>query len=97
WSLLKPPAANEFPGTGAAGNGISPVMRDQQDWLAHMKENCQFCHQLGTTATRELVDTGNSVEGWAQGIQKVRVDDISLGNHEKDLGAQMQNNMARFG
>ena len=97
WSLLKPPTADEFPGTGAAGNGISPAMKDQQDWLAHMKENCQFCHQLGTKATRELVDTGNSVEGWAQRIQKVRVDDISLGDHAKDLGAQMQNNMARFG
>ena len=97
WSLLKPPAASDFPGTGASGNGIAPAMRNQQEWLANMKENCQFCHQLGTKATRELVDTGNSVEGWAQRIQKVRVDDISLGDHAKDLGAQMQNNMARFG
>jgi hypothetical protein len=97
WSLLRPPAQNEFPGTGAQGNGIALTMKTQQDWLGHMKENCQFCHQLGTAATRELPGAANSVEGWAERIQKVRVGDISLGDHAKDLGAQMQNNMARFG
>ncbi|HLG87026.1 MAG TPA: carboxypeptidase-like regulatory domain-containing protein [Alphaproteobacteria bacterium] len=97
WSLLRPPPANKFPGTGAQGNGIALTMKTQQDWLGHMKENCQFCHQLGTAATRELPGAANSIEGWAERIQKVRVGDISLGDHAKDLGAQMQNNMARFG
>jgi hypothetical protein len=97
WSLLKPPSADEFPGTGANGNGIAPVMKNQQAWVAHMKENCLFCHQIGNKATRELADSGNSVEGWAQRIQKFRDDDIALGDHAKDLGAQMQNNMAGFG
>jgi hypothetical protein len=36
----------------AEGNGIGKTMKIQQDWLAHMKENCLFCHQFGDKATR---------------------------------------------
>lgn len=53
-SLLQPPEKSEFPGTGAAGNGIMPVMRSQTDWIYHLKENCMFCHQLGNEYTRTL-------------------------------------------
>lgn len=98
YSLLKPPAASEFPGTGKDGNGISVGMKTQQQWLGHMKENCLFCHQLGDKATRDLMTSGNSVEAWSERIQKARADgDVTLGNHGKELGAQMQNMMAAFG
>lgn len=55
WSLLRVPAASEFPGTGASGNGISPALKSQADWLRTMKSGtCTACHQLGNKATREL-------------------------------------------
>lgn len=54
YALARPPAPSEFPGTGLAGNGMMPVMQSQTDWLYHMKENCLFCHQLGTELTRTL-------------------------------------------
>jgi len=71
-------------------------MKIQQDWLAHMKENCLFCHQFGDKATRTLAAAGgNSMEGWAQRIQMARADgDVAVGNHAREFSAQMQNNMS---
>ena len=60
YALLQPPPASDFPGTGPEGNGIGKTMKIQQDWLAHMKENCLFCHQFGDKATRTLTSTGGS-------------------------------------
>jgi hypothetical protein len=98
YSLLKPPAENEFPGTGATGNGIAPTMVTQQHWLENMKEQCMFCHQLGDKTTRTLLTPGSAVEGWAQRIQMARADgDVAIGNNGKSLSSQMQNNMAHFG
>ena len=54
YSLIEPPAASEFPGTGPSGNGISPGLQSQAAWLDIMKQGCQLCHQLGNTATREV-------------------------------------------
>src|SRR5215210_1665691 len=34
FSLLRPPAKTEFPGTGPNGNGISPNVQNQAMWLA---------------------------------------------------------------
>ena len=53
-SLLEPPAASEFPGTGPEGNGISPAMKSQAEWLNNLKSNCHLCHQLGNQITRSL-------------------------------------------
>jgi hypothetical protein len=98
YAMLQPPAESEFPGTGAKGNGISPMMLTQQHWLENMKENCMFCHQLGDKATRELAVQGNSVEAWASRIQMARADgDPVINNSGKDLSGMMQNNMAHFG
>ncbi|MDB5393356.1 MAG: hypothetical protein JWM91_862 [Rhodospirillales bacterium] len=98
YSMLHPPAESEFPGTGAAGNGISPTMVTQQHWLENMKEQCMFCHQLGDKTTRVLLAPGPAVEGWGQRIQMARADgDIAIGNNGKSLASQMQNNMAHFG
>jgi len=98
YSLLTPPAASEFPGTGATGNGIAPTMVTQQHWLENMKEQCMFCHQLGDKTTRTILAPGNSVEAWGQRIQMARADgDPAIGNNGKSLSGQMQNNMAHFG
>jgi hypothetical protein len=97
YSLLHPPAKSEFPGTGAKGNGISPMMVTQQHWLENMKEQCMFCHQLGDKTTRTTAG-GDSVEFWGDRIQMARANgDIAIGNNGQNLSGQMQNNMAHFG
>ncbi len=53
-SLLQPPASEQFPGTGDAGNGIPPAMATQAHWIFNIKSGCNFCHQLGTQITRTL-------------------------------------------
>ena len=58
FSLLHPPAKEEFPGTGPTGNGISPAMKTQAQFLWQIKSgNCMACHALGTKGTRELPET----------------------------------------
>jgi hypothetical protein len=55
FSLLKAPPASDFPGTGPSGNGISPNIKTQAEWLRHVKSGtCMACHQLGNKATREI-------------------------------------------
>ncbi|HYE87423.1 MAG TPA: carboxypeptidase-like regulatory domain-containing protein [Vicinamibacterales bacterium] len=54
-SMLRIPEAGEFPGTGPQGNGISPNVRSQAEWLRQIKSGgCTACHQLGTKGTREI-------------------------------------------
>lgn len=55
FSLLRVPGPQEFPGTGPAGNGISPNMKTQAQWVRGLKSGgCLACHQLGNKATREI-------------------------------------------
>jgi hypothetical protein len=55
YSLMKVPAESEFPGTGPEGNGISPNIRSQEDYVRLVKNNsCFGCHQMGSKGTREL-------------------------------------------
>ena len=52
---MEMPAKSEFPGTGDGGNGISPTMKSQGDWIRSVKSGgCTACHALGTKATREI-------------------------------------------
>ncbi|MBY0508560.1 MAG: carboxypeptidase-like regulatory domain-containing protein [Rhodospirillaceae bacterium] len=98
FALLNPPDKSEFPGTGPQGNGIVPSITSRNDWVIQVKENCLPCHQLGTKATRELTDTGNSLEAWDQRIQKVRSDDDpTLGPKAKEMTSLMTNAMTRYG
>src|SRR5438094_298775 len=53
-SLLEPPAASEFPGTGPQGNGLGPAMQTQNQWINSLKSDCNFCHQLGNAETRTV-------------------------------------------
>ncbi|HVH28281.1 MAG TPA: carboxypeptidase-like regulatory domain-containing protein [Vicinamibacterales bacterium] len=53
-SLMAPPAATSFPGTGNQGNGFGPTMVTQNHWINTLKSGCNFCHQLGNQLTRSL-------------------------------------------
>lgn len=74
FSLIDVPAKRAFPGTGPDGNGISPNVETQADFLRNIKSgNCMACHQLGSRGTREipesLGDFESSVEAWARRVQ----------------------------
>lgn len=55
YAMLKVPEKNEFPGTGPSGNGISPNIKTQDQWLHLIKtDSCESCHQLGNQYTRTI-------------------------------------------
>jgi hypothetical protein len=55
YSLIRVPEKSEFPGNAPGGNGISPTMKTQSDWIRAIKSGgCTACHQLGTKGTREM-------------------------------------------
>jgi hypothetical protein len=54
-SLLRVPDKSQFPGTGPTGNGISPNVKSQADFIRTIKSGtCMSCHQLGSKGTREI-------------------------------------------
>jgi hypothetical protein len=75
YSMLRIPAADQFPGTGDApgGNGIPTSLRSQQGWIDVLKQSCQSCHALGSQnirhPSRELGDYANSYDLWMRRIQ----------------------------
>jgi len=74
WAMLQVPGKHEFPGTGPAGNGISPNVRTQAQFLRQLKSGgCWACHQLGNKATREIPKElgtfSSSVHAWDRRIQ----------------------------
>lgn len=70
YSLLNLPAKNEFPGTGAKGNGISENMKTQHYWLDSVKNSCQSCHALGSFGMRRVpTEFGAGFGGWARRVQ----------------------------
>src|SRR5262245_15941624 len=64
YSMLKIPAANEFP--------VGKV-KNQGEWLSVVKTNgCNGCHAMGTPGTRTMPKDFthmNSMDGWARRIQ----------------------------
>ena len=74
FSLLDVPDRSNFPGTGPEGNGISPTVKTQAQYLMTIKSGtCLACHQLGSKGTREMPENlgtfENSVEAWDRRIQ----------------------------
>ncbi|MEX1269645.1 MAG: hypothetical protein WEA56_11615 [Balneolaceae bacterium] len=74
FSMLGIPEKTEFPGTGSDGNGISPNVRTQADFIRNISSgNCTACHQLGNKATRELHESMQTIENtedaWVRRIQ----------------------------
>ena len=74
-ALLQLPPKSDFPGTGPTGNGISPTMKSQGDWIRNIvnTDGCTGCHQLGNKATREIPAAlgrfPTSVAAWDRRIQ----------------------------
>src|SRR5437016_6489657 len=73
YSMLQIPPGDQFPGTGAQGNGIQPVMKNQHYWIDTVKNSCQSCHAMGSkgirTLSKELGQFDNSVEAWTKRLQ----------------------------
>jgi hypothetical protein len=75
FSLLQLPPASDFPGTGPQGNGISPMMRSQGEWVRNIvnTDGCTGCHALGNKATREIPKSlgvfDSGVAAWDRRIQ----------------------------
>ena len=74
-SLLQVPAKSEFPGTGPTGNGISPNVRSQGEWIRNIvnTDGCTGCHQMGGKATREIPEQlgrfPSSTAAWERRVQ----------------------------
>jgi hypothetical protein len=88
WSMIRPPAKSEFPGTGPQGNGIPTAMVSQEAWLRQLKSGgCTACHQLGNFATREIPeDLGpfpSTVAAWDRRIKSGQAG----GNMDQGLNA----------
>jgi hypothetical protein len=89
-ALMEVPAKSEFPGTGDSGNGISPNIKTQGDWIQRTKSGgCTACHALGTKGTREIPSAlgqfPNSVAAWDRRVKSGQA------------GAQMSNGLNNFG
>ena len=74
FSLIHVPEKSDFPGNAPGGNGISPNIKSQSDWIRNLKSGgCTACHQLGTKGTREipkgLGTFHSSADAWERRIQ----------------------------
>ena len=75
FALLQLPAPSEFPGTGPQGNGISPNIESQGEWIRSVvsTDGCTGCHALGNKATREipseLGDFDSHLDAWDRRVQ----------------------------
>jgi hypothetical protein len=56
FSMLQVPPKTDFPGTGPSGNGISPNIKTQGEWIRNIvnTDGCTGCHQMGGAATRTI-------------------------------------------
>ena len=83
FSLLEIPAKNEFPGTGPQGNGISPGVKDQGQWIHLVKtDGCEPCHQLGNKYTRTIPAMFSNLDpaqAWMRRVQSGQAGAIMMG------------------
>ena len=75
WSLLRVPDSGDFPGTGPQGNGISPNINSQAEWISEVvgTDACVSCHGMGTKATRTIPASlgvfDSSAAAWERRVQ----------------------------
>src|SRR5437773_3571812 len=86
FSLIRVPDKSEFTkaATGADGNGTSPNVASQAEWLRILKSGgCWACHQLGNKATREIPKTlgpfASSTAAWERRVQSGQAGGQMLG------------------
>src|SRR5581483_2252999 len=67
YALMKVPEKSEFPGTGPNGNGVSPNLKVQEQWIHLIKtDSCESCHQLGNQYTRTIPSLFKNLDSPAQ-------------------------------
>src|SRR3954466_13362076 len=76
YALMQMPPKTDFPGTGEQGNGISPNIKSQGEWIRNIvnTDGCTGCHQMGGEATRTVPKmfrhgAANSKPAWDKHIQ----------------------------
>ena len=75
FAMMQLPPKTDFPGTGPSGNGISPNIKSQGEWVRNIvaTDACTACHQLGGKATREVPKAlgtfEDSAAAWDRRIQ----------------------------
>ena len=77
FALLQVPPPSDFPGTGDKGNGISPNVKSQGDWIIKTvnTDGCNGCHQIGNPATRTIPASilsevkGDTKAAWLRRVQ----------------------------
>jgi hypothetical protein len=74
YSMLKIPAASEFPGSDKSPTGMPASMDSQATWIDSIKNSCQSCHALGSQNIRsphvkELGEFKNSEDMWERRVQ----------------------------
>jgi hypothetical protein len=80
YAMLTVPEKNQFPGTGPNGNGISPNLKTQGEWIHLIKtDSCESCHQLGNQYTRTIPPQLGTFDSPAQAWQR-RVQSGQAGN-----------------
>ena len=84
YALLKVPEKNEFPGTGPTGNGISPNLKSQGEWMHLVKtDSCESCHQLGNAYTRTIpplfANLDSPAQQWARRVQSGQAGNAMMG------------------
>jgi hypothetical protein len=96
YALLKIPDKSEFPGTGAAGNGISSSIKVQGQWIHLIKtDSCESCHQLGNLYTRTIPSMFSGLDplqAWARRVQSGQAGAIMVGGLGQ-LGAKRATEM----
>jgi hypothetical protein len=90
YALMQVPPKSDFPGTGPTGNGISPMLTSQAQWIRALKtDTCESCHQIGNKGTREIPSSlgsfPNSAAAWERRVQSGQA------------GAGMNNGLNTFG
>ena len=84
YSLLTIPEKSEFPGTGPTGNGISPNIKSQEQWLHLVKtDSCESCHQLGNEYTRTIPplfqNLDSPAQAWLRRVQSGQAGNAMVG------------------
>ena len=83
YALLAVPGKNEFPGTDVAGNGISPNVKSQGQWIHLIKtDSCESCHQLGNLYTRTIPAMFSDLDpaqAWLRRVQSGQAGAIMIG------------------
>jgi hypothetical protein len=92
YALMRVPAQNEFPGTGPGGNGISPNIKSQGQWVHLVKtDSCESCHQLGNQYTRTIpamfANLDSPAQQWTRRIQSGQAGGAMAGGFNQ-LGPQ---------